>query len=100
MNAVDEYGHSYGPNSTELIDMVKQTDNVIKNMMELFTADSLDDQVNIVIFSDHGMTEICESRTVDISDHIGSIDVEAVMDKGAVCSVWPKPGKTKKVSLL
>ncbi|XP_076092650.1 glycerophosphocholine cholinephosphodiesterase ENPP6-like isoform X2 [Mytilus galloprovincialis] len=96
LNAVDRWGHSYGPNSEEVFDIVKQTDEAIKEMLLLLKTYNLEKNTNVVIFSDHGMTEISESRTIDISDHIGSVDVIAVEDKGAVCSIWPREGKIDK----
>lgn len=100
LNAVDRWGHSYGPNSEEVFDIVKQTDEAIKEMLLLLKTYNLEKNTNVVIFSDHGMTEISESRTIDISDHIGSVDVIAVEDKGAVCSIWPREGKIDKVSFF
>ncbi|VDI58864.1 Hypothetical predicted protein [Mytilus galloprovincialis] len=97
LNAVDRWGHSYGPNSKEVFDIVKQTDEAIKEMLLLLKTYNLEKNTNVVIFSDHGMTEISESRTIDISDHIGNVDVIAVEDKGAVCSIWPREGKIDKV---
>ncbi|XP_071153575.1 glycerophosphocholine cholinephosphodiesterase ENPP6-like [Mytilus edulis] len=97
VDVVDDGGHSYGPNSKELKDIIRQTDEAIKQMLDMLVQEGLEDKVNIVIFSDHGMTEISESRTIDISDHIGYADVEAVRDKGAVCSIWPREGKVEKV---
>lgn len=99
VDVVDDGGHSYGPNSKELKDIIRQTDEAIKQMLDMLVQEGLEDKVNIVIFSDHGMTEISESRTIDISDHIGYADVEAVRDKGAVCSIWPREGKLEKVSI-
>ncbi|CAG2200073.1 ENPP6 [Mytilus edulis] len=98
VDVVDDGGHSYGPNSKELKDIIRQTDEAIKQMLDMLVQEGLEDKVNIVIFSDHGMTEISESRTIDISDHIGYADVEAVRDKGAVCSIWPREGKLEKPS--
>ncbi|XP_052094096.1 glycerophosphocholine cholinephosphodiesterase ENPP6-like [Mytilus californianus] len=97
VDVVDDGGHSYGPNSNELKDIIRQTDDAIKQMLDMIVQEGLENKVNIVIFSDHGMTEISESRTIDISDHIGSPDVEVVRDKGAVCSIWPREGKLEKV---
>ncbi|XP_052092535.1 glycerophosphocholine cholinephosphodiesterase ENPP6-like [Mytilus californianus] len=97
LNAVDRWGHSYGPNSKEVFDILKQTDNAIHEILSMLKTYDLAENTNLVIFSDHGMTEISESRTIDISEHIGSMDVTAVMDKGAVCSIWPREGKLDKV---
>lgn len=97
LNSVDEWGHSYGPNSLKMDDIIRQTDCAIARMLDKLSTESMEDKVNIIIFSDHGMTEVSESRTIDISDHIGSTDVEAVCDKGPICCIWPKEGKLDKV---
>ena len=67
MENPDAYGHKYGPNSSQLRDKVEQIDGVIKQLVDNVTAKGMSDDVTIMIFSDHGMTEISPERSLNIT---------------------------------
>lgn len=95
--SVDKAGHMHGPNSKQILEVVKETDKAIDQMLDMIKESELQDKVNIVIFSDHGMTEISENKTIDISSYLNADDIETIKDKGPVCNIWPKEGKLDKV---
>ena len=64
---IDAYGHSTGPNSPELIQKLVAMDGVIGQLMDNLTSEGLADDVTVMIFSDHGMTEISPARTVNLT---------------------------------
>ena len=95
---IDAYGHSTGPNSPELIEKLVAMDGVIGQLMDNLTSEGLTDDVTVMIFSDHGMTEISPARSVNLTDYIDLDDLKAtVLGAGPICSIWPKDDKIDKV---
>ena len=57
-------------------------------------------QVNVMIVSDHGMASGGTNsgvEYVEIDDYVDLSDVSLIIDRAAVASVAPLPGKTDKV---
>ena len=94
---LDESGHFNEKNSQKLGQTIQEVDKIIKFLLDELNARSLRDSVNIVIFSDHGMAEISESKSVDISEHLNTSDVKVFTDRGNMCNIWPHEGKLNKV---
>lgn len=54
----------------------------------------LQDDLNVVIFSDHGMTDIFwMDKVIELNKYISLNDLQQVKDRGPVVSLWPAPGK-------
>lgn len=71
---VDKAGHRYGPESKEVIHAIAQVDRAVgillKRLEEIGRTD-----VNVIVVSDHGMTEISNDRVVVLDDYIDMQDV-------------------------
>ena len=63
----DKYGHYFGPNSVELNNKLNEINGVIEQLLTNLTANGLTDNVTVMIFSDHGMTEINPERSINIT---------------------------------
>ena len=63
----DWTGHEYGPNSNETISQIENMDNVFGNLISKISKLSIYNNLNIIIVSDHGMTEVKPDRTIDLS---------------------------------
>lgn len=94
---IDDYGHKYGPASRKMNDILVKVDKEINRMIETLEKKNILDSVNIMIFSDHGMTPISESRVVDISPYVDMNDIDIMLEQGPNCYIWPKDGKLEKV---
>ncbi|CDS43587.1 ectonucleotide pyrophosphatase:phosphodiesterase [Echinococcus multilocularis] len=58
-NQPDSNGHRYGPNSTEVMDAVEETNGAVALLLQrIEQTPSLKGKINIVISSDHGMTYV------------------------------------------
>lgn len=98
METPDAYGHATGPNSVHLNEQLVAMDVVIGQLMENLTSEGLADEVAVMIFSDHGMTEISPERSVNLTDYIDIDDLKAaVVGAGPISSIWPKDDKIDKV---
>lgn len=57
-------------------------------------------QLNIVLFSDHGMTKIqWMEKVIELDQYINMPDIVKMMDRGPVVSLWPKENKIQEVRL-
>ena len=53
----DHTGHKNGPFSSELNEVIRSLDQVMSDLVDCLSDPGLSD-VNLLIFSDHGMTEV------------------------------------------
>lgn len=66
----DSQGHDYGPNSKEANDAIKLLDHQIGELSKGLTEIGLTDSVNIIIISDHGMTEINPDKIINVESFL------------------------------
>lgn len=67
----DSYGHTYGPNSPEINESIKRLDDITGYLLKRLNDTSIADSINIIILSDHGMTEISNERTINVDSILG-----------------------------
>ncbi|CAL4065269.1 unnamed protein product, partial [Meganyctiphanes norvegica] len=85
----DISGHAHGPDSGELKQTIRQLDEAIMGMMTQLEAKGLDKQVNIVVVSDHGMTDIGVDKAehIDLDQYLDADLVEKITDNGAFFNI-------------
>jgi predicted AlkP superfamily pyrophosphatase or phosphodiesterase len=77
----DDAGHQYGPESPELRDAVTKLDVALGRLIDGIDARGLTDRVNLVVTSDHGMSETSVDRVIVIDDYLddylraGSVEI-------------------------
>jgi len=64
----DSYGHDYGPKSAEINLSIKRLDSLLGYLFEELGNINLLDSTNMILVSDHGMTEISLNRTINIEE--------------------------------
>lgn len=72
---VDSQGHRYGPDSEEVIESIKQADELVGYLMEKLESN---ESINLMIVSDHGMIEVSPSRKVILDDYIDVNKIEII----------------------
>ncbi|XP_007901469.1 bis(5'-adenosyl)-triphosphatase enpp4 [Callorhinchus milii] len=60
----DASGHRYGPDSPQMNDVFKQTDNHIGYLIDQLNKNGLWNTINMIITSDHGMTQLSEKLVI------------------------------------
>jgi len=75
-------GHRYGPDSPELTAAVKLLDDRIGMIMERLAAEKL--SVNLVVVSDHGMTNCGPDRVILLDDYLDLNKVQVDFDETSV----------------
>lgn len=88
---VDTIGHEFGPRSLETAAAVLEVDKAIQRLLDGLRARGLQES-NLIIVSDHGMSETGPETTVYIDQLIDLKRIE-VETSGPVAGLRPKPGQ-------
>lgn len=72
---VDSQGHRYGPDSEEVIEAIKQADELVGYLMEKLENN---ESINLMIVSDHGMIEVSPDKKVVLDDFINTGEIEII----------------------
>jgi len=64
----DSKGHSFGPNSPETNKAIALVDSMLGLLIDKLKNIGMEDKVNIIVVSDHGMTEISDKRIINIEE--------------------------------
>lgn len=95
LEVLDLYGHRYGVNSVELNNMLADVDKTLLDFRRNLSSLGLNDDVNIVIFSDHGMVNI--TKIVNITDILNISDIKIIFQEPSFLTIWPVVGQVDKV---
>jgi len=70
----DSFGHEFGPNSPEITQSIKRLDTLVGYLNAQLSEIGMKDSLNIIFVSDHGMTEIDTSRTINVENILSNLD--------------------------
>ena|ERR1051325_5199268 len=91
LHHTDSIGHRYGTDSPQLAASVTQVDEAMGRLVAGLHRLKLDEVANVVIVSDHGMTDISTNRLIALSDFVNLENVQ-VDFSGAVAGLRPLDG--------
>jgi alkaline phosphatase D len=104
----DHTGHETGPKSDETAMMVHEIDSLFGTLITKLEQLPISKNLNILVVSDHGMTEISSERTIDLSNHIESSKMKQEgsgpysllydMDKNEIGDIVDKLNTVPKIS--
>ena len=104
----DHTGHETGPKSDETAMMVHEIDSLFGTLITKLEQLPISKNLNILVVSDHGMTEISSERTIDLSNHIESSKMKQEgsgpysllydMDKNEIGNIVDKLNTVPKIS--
>lgn len=100
MSVVDDTGHLYGPESKEVNDSLVEVDSGIGKLMAGLKGRGIEDSVNLIIVSDHGMVEIKKDDNFHIylDDLIPRMnDRLQWVDFGPMASIIPLPNEEESI---
>lgn len=95
-DATDTYGHNFGTNSLEINFSIMKLDSLIGKLFEGLKNINLIDSTNIIIVSDHGMTDISSNKIINVQELLNGIDC-TYWDMGPVMYLLPAKELTDKV---
>lgn len=93
---IDSRGHSHGPDSPEVDQAVVEMDGLLGYLFEQIEAADLNELLNVIIVSDHGMAELSDNRIIFLDEIIDLDDVD-IIDWTPVGLIKPDDGKTDSV---
>uniref|UniRef100_A0A8C6ZW46 glycerophosphocholine cholinephosphodiesterase n=1 Tax=Nothoprocta perdicaria TaxID=30464 RepID=A0A8C6ZW46_NOTPE len=95
---IDVEGHHYGPASPQRRSALREVDKALSTMIQQIKSKGLKDEVNVVLFSDHGMTDISwANKVIELKNYINMSDTIQMKDRGPVVSLWPVPEKHAEI---
>ena len=87
-----------GPVSREISAKISEMDRILGYILEKFNESRLWDKVNLIVTSDHGMTDIDpKSKSIDLSQHIDISAIAIVPDYGPVTHIQAVPGREEEL---
>lgn len=81
---VDSQGHRFGPDSKEVVEAIQKADNLVGYLIQRLKENNLWDTTNLLVISDHGMSELSRERIIVLDDYINSEDVDIISGSPAV----------------
>ncbi|XP_027888161.1 glycerophosphocholine cholinephosphodiesterase ENPP6 isoform X1 [Xiphophorus couchianus] len=95
---IDVEGHHFGPESPQVKTAVQHLDLTMQILNQKIKDSNLENQLNVMLFSDHGMTKIkWMEKVIELDKYIDMSDIVKMMDRGPVVSLWPKNTTYQKV---
>jgi predicted AlkP superfamily pyrophosphatase or phosphodiesterase len=86
---VDSMGHEFGPDAPQTRDAVKQLDELMGQLQARLS--KLEQDINLVIVSDHGMAHVDPKQSIDIAT-LPKSDNFIVKNTGPRLLIYAKPG--------
>jgi predicted AlkP superfamily pyrophosphatase or phosphodiesterase len=87
-DAADTYGHKYGTGSEELNNSLMRLDSLIGKLFNGLQEINLYDSTNILIVSDHGMSDVSSDRIINVEEILDK-HTQTLWDYGPVMYVHP-----------
>ena len=94
--ATDTYGHKYGPDSPEINFAIAQLDSILGYYFEKLKEINLFDSTNIIVVSDHGMTEVSINKAINIENMLERYKYKQ-NDDGPFMMIEPEAGQLDNI---
>ena len=94
--ATDDMGHKYGPDSKEVNWAIEKEDSALGLLFNNLKEINLFDSTNVILVSDHGMTNISKDRIVNVQDILKDYKVY-YQENGPFMLLQPEKSKVKEV---
>ncbi|XP_028858742.1 ectonucleotide pyrophosphatase/phosphodiesterase family member 5 [Denticeps clupeoides] len=87
----DESGHRFGPESSQLDDVIADIDEKLGFLRNELKKNRLYDDVDLIVTSDHGMTQLFSEKIIQLDSYVKP-DLYTWIDKSPVVGILPKEG--------
>lgn len=92
ISVVDDTTHRYGPDAAQTTGAVAAADGALQRLLDSLRVSPLEDSVNVVVVSDHGMSETTPAQVIPVVDLLlqGGVDTTGIVlgDNGPTMSLW------------
>lgn len=96
-STVDDVAHEFGPDAEETRYAVLEVDGYIERLKRGLRERGLDQAVNVIIVSDHGMAPYYLKNTTFLDDHFDVELAERILWNNEIVQIFPKAGKTDEI---
>jgi predicted AlkP superfamily pyrophosphatase or phosphodiesterase len=96
-DAVDHAGHQHGPDSEQMNEKLRETDEAMARLVRGLRQRKLFDQINLIVLADHGMAAVPAQNSVVI-DNLISLNQVQVVTKGIVASFNPRSSRAEDLA--
>jgi predicted AlkP superfamily pyrophosphatase or phosphodiesterase len=93
----DDAGHAFGPDSEEIKYAVQDLDRSIERLVDGLKIRGIDDKVNVIIVSDHGMAPVYLRQAVFLDDLFDFGLAEQMLWTNEIAQIFPKQGKLDEI---
>ena len=93
---VDDAGYEFGPGATETDAAIARVDSAVGAIMHGLKQRGLEERVNLVVVSDHGLARVDPGHLIYLDDFVDPATVN-IVDLGPMLSLSPKPGAVDTV---
>ncbi|KAM6185869.1 ectonucleotide pyrophosphatase/phosphodiesterase family member 5 [Rhynchocyon petersi] len=92
----DDMGHHLGPDSPLMGPVISDIDKKLGYLIKMLKKAKLWKTLNLIITSDHGMTQCSEERIIELDQYLDK-DHYIMIDQSPVAAILPKEGKFEEV---
>ena len=86
----DSHGHDYGPDSPQVDAMLVKLDSLVGVLMHKLSELPIANRINLIVTSDHGMTQLNAERYIDLSRYVQRNWFERVHGSNPLFLLKPK----------
>ena len=90
-------GHETGPRSKRTKQAIRNIDDILNDLYDKIKEKGLDNDLNVVIVSDHGMISHKDMKPIPLETILDFNDVDVVLNRGSVVQILPEEGKEEEV---
>lgn len=94
---VDDAGHDFSPFSKETGKAVKRIDKVIGRLYNGLKKRRIDEKVNLIIVSDHGMATVDQKNVVILDEMFDPKLAKQIFWVGEITQIFPNEGKEDEI---
>ena len=91
----DHTGHNWGVNTPEIVAAVEEMDDLLGYLLQSLETLEIFSNLNLIIVSDHGMTNVSENKRIVLDDYISQMKYLYINGKGTHVQFDLKKGKKK-----
>ena len=88
---VDHAGHTYGPDTPQVDDALRETDAALTRLVQGLKQRGLFDRINMIVLADHGMASVPKQNSILLDKVIPLTRVD-VVSLGVLAGLNPTPG--------
>ena len=93
-NEPDHEGHVSGPESKETTKKIELSDFLLGKILDKISLSSIKDSLDLIVISDHGMTDVSKDRVVYVNHYIRGLYDMKFFNDGPFMQIDVKPNKS------